>query len=91
MARLRSACGFAAIFATCLGGAFGLSAWIAAAGTAALVIISLNWHQPHYARYGGAGNVGAQSLLLLGSTLNAATASVVAFAIGRAIGWLWGI
>lgn len=91
MTRIRSALGFATISAACLGGALHISAWLIAATAAALVLISLGHHQAHYGRYAGQGNVAAQSMLLAGSTLNAATASTVAFFLGRAIGWLWGI
>jgi hypothetical protein len=91
MTQARSALGFGVILAACLGGAFDLSAWTIVVATAALLLISLTHHQPHYARYSGQGNVSAQSMLLLGSALNAATASTVAFAVGRAIAWLWGI
>lgn len=91
MTRLRSAFGFVAILAASLGGAFQVSAWIIAAAAAALVVISLGLHQPHYGRYASQGNVAAQSMLLAGSTLNAVTASAIAFGFGRAIGWLWGI
>jgi hypothetical protein len=91
MARLRSACGLAAILAASLAGAFHLTAWTICATAATLVLVSLTQHQAHYGRYAGQGNIAAQSLLLLGSTLNAATAATVAFVLGRAIGWLWGI
>jgi hypothetical protein len=91
MTRLRSGLGFAAIFAACLSGAFGLSPWSIAAAAAALVLISLSHHQPHYGRYAGQGNIAAQSMLLAGSTLNAATASALAFLLGRVVAWLWGL
>ncbi len=91
MTRLLSVSGFATILAACLGGAFGVSPWIIAAAAAALVLVSLTQHQTHYGRYAGQGNVMAQSLLVAGSTLNALTASTVAFFLGRAIAWLWGI
>lgn len=91
MTRLRSTFGFVVILAACLAGAFHASAWIVCSAAAALVLISLGQHQPHYGRYAGQGNIVAQSMLLAGSTLNAATASTVAYFLGRAIGWLWGI
>jgi hypothetical protein len=91
MTRLRSVCGFAAILASCLAGAFGISAWAICAGAAVLVLISLGHQQSHYARYANQGSVAAQPLLLVGSTLNAVTASAVAFGLGCAIGWMWGI
>jgi hypothetical protein len=91
MARIRGAVGFGAILAASLAGAFHLNAWIICAVAATLVLISLSQHQAHYGRYAGRGSVGAQSMLLLGSTLNAATAATVAFALGQAISWLWGI
>lgn len=91
MTRVRSGLGFAVILAACLAGAFQLNALTIVAATAALVLISLTQHQPHYARYSGQGNIAAQSMLLAGSALNAATASVVAFALGRAIAWIWGV
>ena len=90
MARIHSACGFAIILAACLAGAFHLSAWVICAAAAALVLVSLKQHQAHYGRYASQGGASAQSMLLLGSTLNAATAATVAFALGRAIGWVWG-
>ena len=91
MTRVRSGLGFVVILGACFGGAFQLNPLITLAAAAALVLISLTQHQPHYARYGGQGNVAAQSMLLGGSVLNAATASAVAFGLGRAIAWLWGI
>ncbi len=91
MARIRSAVGFAAILAASLAGAFHLTAWTICVAAATLILVSLTQHQGHYSRYAGEGNVAAQSMLLLGSTLNAATAATVAFVLGRAIGWLWGI
>lgn len=91
MTRFNSVVGFGVILAACLGGAFHLSVWIVGAAAAALVLISLRQHQAHYGRYAGQSNVAAQSMLLAGSTLNAVTASILAFALGRAIGWLWGI
>lgn len=91
MTRLRSGLGFAAILAACLSGAFGFSMWTAVASAAALVLISLGHHQPHYGRYAGQGNVVAQSMLLAGSTLNAVTASALAFGLGHFAAWFWGI
>jgi hypothetical protein len=91
MPRIRGAAGFAAILAASLAGAFHLSAWIICAVAAMLVLHSLTQHQMHYSRYAGQGNLAAQSMLLLGSTLNAATAATLAFALGRAIGWIWGV
>lgn len=91
MTRIHSATGFAIILAACLAGAFHLSGWFICAATAALVLVSLRQHHAYYGRYANQENLSAQSMLLAGSTLNAATASVIAFALGRAIGWLWGI
>jgi len=91
MDRLRSAIGFSAILTACLAGAFGISTWAIGATTAVLVLVSLNQHQAHYGRYAGQANVAAQSILLAGSVLNAATASAAAFIAGRAIVWLWGL
>ena len=91
MPRIRSAVGFGAILASSLAGAFHLSPWMICAVAATLVLVSLTQHQGHYGRYAGQGDLAAQSMLLLGSTLNAATASAVAFVLGRAIAWLWGI
>ena len=91
MARIRSAVGFGAILAACLAGAFHLSAWVICAAAATLVLVSLNQHHAYYGRYAGQGNLGAQSMLLLGSTLNAATAAAVVFVLGRAISWFWGL
>ena len=91
MTRLRSVCGFAAILSACFAGAFGISPWAICAAAAVLMLISLAHHQSHYARYAGQGSIASQSMLLAGSTLNAVTASAVAFILGRAIGWLWGI
>jgi hypothetical protein len=91
MARIRSAVGFGAILAACLAGAFHLSAWMICAVAATLVLVSLKQHQSYYGRYASQGSASAQSMLLLGSTLNAATAATVAFVLGRAIGWFWGV
>jgi hypothetical protein len=91
MGRMRGALGFSAILVAGLAGAFHFSPWIICAVAATLVLVSLTQHQAHYSRYAGQGNLVAQSMLLLGSTLNGATAATVAFVLGRAIGWLWGI
>jgi hypothetical protein len=91
MPRIRSAVGFGAILASSLAGAFNLSPWSICVAAATLILVSLTQHQGHYGRYAGQGNIAAQSMLLLGSTLNAATAAAVAFALGRALGWVWGV
>lgn len=91
MARTQSALGFGIILAASLAGAFHWSAWFVCAAAAALVLLSLRQHHAYYGRYASQGNIGAQSMLLLGSALNATTASVVAFGLGRTIGWLWGV
>lgn len=91
MARAHSALGFAAILAACLAGAFQQSLWFICAAAAVLVLLSLKQHQTHYGRYASQGSVSGQSMLLLGSSLNATTAAAVAFGLGRVIGWLWGI
>lgn len=91
MARTQSALGFATILGACLAGVYDVSWWFACAAAAALVLISLSQHHLYYSRYASQGNLGAQSMLLLGSTLNAATAAAVAFGLGRAIGWFWGV
>lgn len=91
MTRMRSAVGFAAILAASIAGAFHASPWVICGAAAVLVLVSLYHHEPYYSRYAAGGSIAAQSLLLAGSVLNAATASAVAFALGRAIAWLWGI
>jgi len=91
MTRMLSTFGFVAILTACLGGTFHISAWIIAASAAALVLVALGHQQPHYGRFATQNNIAAQSILLAGSTLNAVTASTVAFFLGRAIAWLWGI
>jgi hypothetical protein len=90
MARVHSAAGFVTILAACLAGAFHMSAWFICAAAAALVLVSLRQHHVYYGHYASQGSVSAQSMLLLGSTLNGATAATVAFALGHAVGWVWG-
>jgi hypothetical protein len=89
MTRTRSALGFGVILGATFAGALHASGWFACATAAALVLLSLNNHNDHYGRFANSGNLSAQSALLFGSVLNAATASVVAYGLGRAIGWLW--
>jgi hypothetical protein len=89
MARVSSFLAFVAILVACLAGAFTLSWWLAFAAAAILLPVSLTEHGPTYSRYASTGNLSAQSMLLLGSTLNAATAAGAGFALGRALAWLW--
>jgi len=91
MARLPSFLAFVAILIACLAGAFSISWWLACAAAAVLLLVSLAEHKPTYRRYAATGQLGAQSMLLLGSTLNAATATAVGFALGRALAALWGV
>lgn len=91
MTRLSSSLAFVAILVACLAGAFTLSWWLACAAAAMLVLVSLTTHEPTYARYASHGQLGAQSMLLLGSTLNAATAAGAGFVLGRAAAALWGV
>ncbi len=91
MARIRGAVGFTAILGACLAGAFHMSVWVICAVAATLVLISFAEHQAHYGRYAVEGDVRSQTLLMLGSTLNAATVAVVAYGIGVALGSLWGL
>jgi membrane protein implicated in regulation of membrane protease activity len=89
MARVSSFLAFAAILVACFAGALTLSWWLACAAAAILVLVSLTEHRPTYSRYASTGNLGAQSMLLLGSTLNAATAAGAGFAVGRALAAMW--
>lgn len=91
MTRAHSAIGFAALFLCCLAGAFDANPWFVCAATATLVLLSLNQRQDFYGRYVKHDRFAAQSMLLLGSTLNAGTAAIIAYGLGGAIGWLWGI
>lgn len=91
MTRTASHIAFAAILASCIAGAFSLSWWLASAAAAILVLVSLVHHRPVYDRYAGAGNSGGQTMLLLGTALNAATAVALAFVAGRMLAWLWGV
>jgi hypothetical protein len=85
MTRGSSLLAFVAILVACLAGAFTLSWWLACAAAAILVLVSLTAHKVAYARYAAHGRLGAQSVMLAGSTLNAATAAVAGYAVGRAL------
>ncbi len=89
MTRVSSLLAFVAILVACLAGAFSVSWWLACAAAAMLVLVSLTAHKPTYGRYAAQGRVGAQSMLLAGSTLNAATAVAAGYAIGRALASVW--
>ena len=89
MARVSSLLAFVAILVACLAGEFTSSWWLACVAAAILVPVSLTEHGPTYSRYAAQGLLGAQSMLLLGSTLNAATAAGAGFALGRALAWVW--
>jgi hypothetical protein len=91
MARVPNLLAFVAILVACLAGAFSVSWWLACAAAAMLLLVSLSEHKPAYGRYAGRGLLGAPSMLLLGSALNAATAAAVGFALGRALASLWGM
>jgi len=85
MTRAASLLAFLAILVACLAGAFTLSWWLACAAAAILVLVSLSAHKATYARYAARGQLGTQSMLLFGSTLNAATAAGAGYAVGRAL------
>ncbi len=89
MARIPNLLAFVAILTACVAGAFSVSWWLACAAASILILVSLTQHRPAYPRYAARGQLGAQSMLLLGSTLNAATAAGAGFAIGRAIASVW--
>jgi hypothetical protein len=91
MTRLTSLLTFLAILVACIAGAFTLSWWLACAAAAMLVLVSLAHHEPAYKRYAPSGGFAAQSMLLLASTLNAATAAGAGFAFGRAAAVLLGV
>jgi hypothetical protein len=91
MTRLSNLLAFAAILVACLAGAFTLSWWLACTAAAMLLLVSLGERKPTVARYAAQGQLGAQSLLLFASTLNAATAAATGFALGRALAALWGM
>lgn len=85
MTRVSSSLAFVAILVACLAGAFSVSWWLACTAAATLVLVSLTAHKPTYARYAAHGRIDAQSMLLLGSVLNAATAAGAGFVFGRAL------
>jgi len=89
MARIPGLLAFVAIFVACLADAFSVSWWLACAAAGLLVLVSLTEHRPTYSRYASTGRLGAQSMLLLGSTLNAATVAGAGYAVGRALAWVW--
>lgn len=90
MTRLSSLLALLAILVASIAGAFTLSWWLACAAAAVLVLVSLTVHEPTFARYASQGQLGAQSMLLLGSTLNAAMATGAGYVLGRAVAALWG-
>ena len=81
---------FAAILATIAAGIFHVSSWAAVAGACVLAVISLTSAHGSFTRYGYAGSSISTTAILVSTTLNAAAAAGLSFAVGRAIGWCWG-
>jgi hypothetical protein len=72
-------------------GLFHVTWWAAVAGACVLGLISLTSAFGSFARYGQAESAIGLPVILLSSTLNAGAAAAASFALGRAIGWCWGI
>lgn len=81
--------GFSAILFTTISAFLGASIWAAVAGAAALVFISLFWHEQVYAAHEMQTNRLAQTMLLSGSILNAAVTSGGAFGLGLLLKFFW--
>jgi hypothetical protein len=80
---------YAAILATCTAGILHFSWWAFVAGACVLALISFSNHAVAGRGLGGAES--AVGVLLLSSLLNATVTSAAALAIGRGIGWVWGV
>jgi hypothetical protein len=80
---------FTALSMTALAAFFGASAWAVAAGAAALLMVSLAWHEKSYTSFEVRSNRLAQTLLLSGSVLNAAMAAGAAFGLGQLFRLFW--
>lgn len=87
MGRMGHVAGYAAVVASCSFGALGASVWGPCVAAVLLVLLSLDLHEPIYARHERAGEVGAQSRLLLASVANAALTVSIAYAVGVVIAW----
>lgn len=90
MSRAREALAGICLFATCLCGAYGLSWWAAVCGAAGLFLISVTRAEMRLAGNGPYVGAGSQSIAIA-SAFNGAVASGAIFAIGRGIGWAWGV
>ncbi len=87
MGRMGQVAGYAAVVASCSFGALGASLWGPCVAAVLLVLLSLDLHEPIYARHARSGEIAAQSKLLLASVANAALTVSVAYAAGLLIAW----
>ena len=91
MERLQSATAYFIILGTCVAGIVRAPWWAALVGGCLMLLISLTWHREAYARYAETQDTTAQSVQLFAGVLNASAAAAAAYAMGRAIGWIWGV
>jgi hypothetical protein len=91
MARVSGLLAFAAVLVACLAGAFSVSWWLACIAAAMLLLVSLSEQKPAGRPCASRADAGAQTLLLLSGTLNAATATAAGFVAGRALATLCGV
>jgi hypothetical protein len=89
MTRTASTRAFAAIFAACLAGAFSASPLLAGAAAAALLLLALAQQSPRFSHAASGARFHRGAMLLASGTLNVATATAAAFALGRVISLLW--
>jgi len=80
---------YATILATCTAGVLHFSWWAFVTGACVLALISISNHSIVNRALGPTD--GAVGVLLLSSLLNATVTSAAALAIGRGIGWVWGV
>ena len=81
---------FAAILASCIGGGFGISAWIILASASILMLLSFSRHDVVIARL-GSDNATAQAAAMLSTVMNAGLIASAAFFAGRIIGAVWAL
>ena len=79
---------FLTILATCIAGILHVSWWACLAAACVLELISMSNHRLTQHVFAGGPAVG---VLVLSSLLNAGFTSASALAVGRGIGWAWGV
>ncbi len=80
---------FTTILGTCTAGILQMSWWACVAGTCMLALVSMSNHAVAFRTLGGGAS--APTILVMSSLVNASITSAAALAIGRLIGWVWGV